>query len=103
MIEADKPFDSMALANTILRSSDNVHFYVLGACRYLSPTFRDMFSLGRRLATNKNYIKDGYPVIPLPEDRETIHYLLSIIHPYIDEPKFDDSRLLYKVSKMAEK
>jgi hypothetical protein len=103
-MEADKPFDSTALADTILRSSDDVHFYVLGAflC-YVSPTFRDMFSLSRGSATDKNEIKDGHPVIPLSEDRETIHYLLSIIHPYIDEPKLDDSRLLYKVWKMAEK
>ena len=103
-MEADRPFDSTALADAILRSSDDVHFYVLGAfLRYVSPTFRDMFSLSRGSATDKNEIKDGYPVIPLPEDRETIHYVLSIIHPYIDEPKLDDSRLLYKVWKMAEK
>ena len=97
-MEADKPFDSTALADTILRSSDDVHFYVLGAfLRYVSPTFCDMFSLSRGSATDTNEIKDGYPVIPLPEDRETIHYILSIIHPYIDEPKLDDSRLLCKV------
>ena len=103
-MEADRPFDSTALADAILRSSDDVHFYVLGAfLRYVSPTFRDMFSLSRGSATDRNEIKDGYPVIPLPEDRETIHYVLSIIHPYIDEPKLDDSRLLYKVWKMAEK
>ena len=103
-MEADKPFDSMALADTILRSSDDVHFYVLGAfLRYVSPTFCDMFSLSRGSATDTNEIKDGYPVIPLPEDRETIHYMLSIIHPYIEEPKLDDSRLLCKVWKMAEK
>ena len=103
-MEADKPFDSTALADTILRSSDDVHFYVLGAfLRYVSLTFRDMFSLSRGSAADENEIKDGYPVIPLSEDKETIHYLLSNIHPYINKPKSDDSRLLIKVWKMAEK
>ena len=103
-MEADKPFDSTSLADTVIRSSDDVHFYVLGAfLRYVSPTFRDMFSLSRGSAAEENEIKDGYPVIPLSEDKETIHYLLSNIHPYINKPKSDDSRLLIKVWKMAQK
>jgi hypothetical protein len=103
-MEADKPFDSTALADTLIRSSDNVHFYVLGDfLRYVSPTFRDIFSLSRGSAADENEIQDGYPVIPLSEDKETIHYLLNIIYPYINKPKSDDSRLLMNVWKMAEK
>ena len=103
-MEADKPFDATALADTVLRSSDNVHFYVLGAfLRYASPTFRDLFSLSQGSATDKNEIKDGYPIIPLPEDSKAIHCLLSIIHPYINKPKLDDGRLLIEVWEMAEK
>ncbi|KAF8656130.1 hypothetical protein AX14_008086 [Amanita brunnescens Koide BX004] len=105
-MEADKPFDSTALADTVLKSSDNVHFYVLGAfLRYVSPIFHDLFRLSRGSASesDENEIKDGYPVIPLPEDSKTVHYLLSIIHPYINRPKLDDSRLLHNVWKMAEK
>ncbi len=102
-MEADEPFGSTALADAVLRSSDNVHFYVLGAfLRYVSPTFRDMFSLNQG-AADENEIKDGYPVIPLQEDGETIRCLLSIIYPYINKPRFDNTRLLIKVWKMAEK
>ncbi len=103
-MKAEEPFDATALADTVLRSSDKVHFYVLGAfLRYASPAFRDLFSLGQGSAADKNEIKDGYAVIPFPEDSKTIRYLLSVIHPYIDKPKLDDSRLLIKVWKMAEK
>jgi len=99
-MKAEGPFDATAPADTVLRSSDNVHFYVFGAfLHYASPAFRDLFSLGQGSAAGKN----GYPVLPLPEDSKTIHYLLAVIHPYIDKPKLDDSRLLIKVWKMAEK
>jgi hypothetical protein len=69
----------------------------------VSPTFRDLFSLSQGSAADKNEIKDGYPVIPLPEDSKTIHCLLSIIHPYINKPKLDDGGLLISVWEMAEK
>jgi len=88
----------------VLRSSNNVHFYVLGAfLRYVSPTFRDLFSLGKGSAESGNEIKDGHPVIPLTEDDRTIRCLLSIIYPSIDEPDLVDGRLLIKVWRMAEK
>lgn len=103
-MEADEPFNSTALADAVLRSSDNVHFYVLGAfLRYVSPIFRDMFSLNQGLAADENEIRDGYPVIPLQEDGETIRCLLSVVYPYINKPRFDNTCLLIKVWKMAEK
>ncbi|KAF8347930.1 hypothetical protein F5887DRAFT_1072266 [Amanita rubescens] len=104
MAEAAKPFDSTALADTVLRSSDGIHFYVLGALlRYVSPTFRDLFSLGRGSAASGNEIMVGHPVIPLTEDSKTIHCLLRLIYPSIDEPDLADGRLLIKVWRMAEK
>ena len=74
IMEADKPFDSTTLGDIILISSDDIHFYVLEAfLSYVSPTFRDMkFSLSRGSLAEKNEMKDGYPVVPLPEDRESI-------------------------------
>lgn len=100
-MEAARPFDSTALADTVLRSSNNVHFYVLGAfLRYVSPTFRDLFSLA---SASGNEVKVGHPVIPLAEDDRTIRCLLSIIYPSTDEPDLVDGRLLIKVWRMAEK
>ncbi|KAK2462747.1 hypothetical protein APHAL10511_005265 [Amanita phalloides] len=97
-------FSSTALADTVLRSSDGVHFYVLIAfLRYVSPIFRDMFLLNTGSAAEHNEIKDGYPVISLSEDSETILCLLRIIYPYIDKPELDDVKLIVKVWKMAEK
>ncbi|KAF8632910.1 hypothetical protein AX15_001635 [Amanita polypyramis BW_CC] len=103
-MDADKPFDANATTDTVIRSSDNIHFYVVGALlSYISPVFRDLFSLNQGPSTDENETKNGYPVIPLPEDSESIRNLLNIIYPYINKPKLDDTQLFIKVGKMAKK
>ncbi|PFH50239.1 hypothetical protein AMATHDRAFT_99685, partial [Amanita thiersii Skay4041] len=101
---AEKPFDLTALADVIIRSSDNIDFHVLQALlRLVSPIFRDMFSLSSGLDNQDDHIKNGLPIIDLPEDSESLHFLLTIIYPHIDEPKLDDCHLIWKVCKAAQK
>ncbi|KAF8638442.1 hypothetical protein AX17_002199 [Amanita inopinata Kibby_2008] len=105
-MDATKPFDAAAFADVIVRSSDNVDFFVLQSLlRLVSPVFNDMFSPNRRGAasTDENEIKNGLPVIPLSEDSETLYFLFTLIYPYIHEPNLDNGHLLLKVGKVAQK
>ncbi|KAF8739503.1 hypothetical protein AX14_009286 [Amanita brunnescens Koide BX004] len=102
--DADVPYDSSAVADTILCSSDNVYFYVLGGLlRLVSPVFRDMFDLNRGNAAEQNQQKNGFPVIPLMEDSATLRFLLDFLYPRIREPQLHDLTLLWKVCKAAKK
>ncbi|KAF8632908.1 hypothetical protein AX15_001633 [Amanita polypyramis BW_CC] len=103
-MDADMPFGATAVADTVIRSSDDIYLYVLGALlRYVSPVFRDLFSLNRGPSDSENETRNGYPVIPLPEDSDSIINLLRIIYPCIDKPKLDGSLVFMKVGEMAEK
>ncbi len=102
--DAEPPYDSTAVADTILRSSDNIDFYVvLGLLRLVSPFFRDIFDLNRGTAVEQNEMKDGFPVIPLMDDSKTLRLLLDFFHPRVEEPQLDDVTLFWNVSKAAKK
>ena len=102
--DADAPYDSAAVADTILYSRDNVYFYVLGTLLCLvSPVFRDMFDLNRGAAAEQNQQKNGLPVIPLMEDSATLRFLLDFLYPRIKEPQLDDVALVRKVCRAAKK
>ena len=61
-LNAEPPYGSTAVVDTILRSSDNVDFYVvLGLLRLVSPFFRDIFDLNRGTAVEQNEKKNVFP------------------------------------------
>ena len=104
IVDADSPYDPTAFADTIIRTSDNVHFYILGNfLSYVSQVFRDLFDLNRGAAVEQNEKKDGYPVIPLLDDGATLRFLLDLIHPRIEERQLDDVTLFWNVSRAAKK
>ncbi|KAF8630128.1 hypothetical protein AX15_003084 [Amanita polypyramis BW_CC] len=101
--EARKPFDVNAFSDIILQSSDSVHFYVHSAfLSFVSPSFRDMFSLNRGPAVDQNEKKGGFPIIGVTEDSETLYFLLELIYP-VEESPFYDLGVFRKVCKAAQK
>ena len=98
----ESPYDSAApSADIILRSSDLINFYVLKAfLSYVSPFFKDMFSLP---STTTNEIMNDFPVIAVAETSETIRLLLDLIYPHVDKPQIDDVALFLNVCKATQK
>ncbi|KAK0480637.1 hypothetical protein IW261DRAFT_1563320 [Armillaria novae-zelandiae] len=77
MTVASAPFDSVEDADVILRSSDNVEFFVFKAflC-YASSFFNNLFSDG-----NPDEMKDGLPVAPVAERAKIFRILLLFCYP----------------------
>ncbi|KAK0192711.1 hypothetical protein F5146DRAFT_1136533 [Armillaria mellea] len=77
MAVASAPFDSVEDADVVLRSSDNVEFFVFKAflC-YASSFFKNLFSDG-----NPDEIKDGLPVAPVVERAKIFRILLLFCYP----------------------
>ena len=100
-MDAPAPFDSSAISDTIIRTSDNTHFYVLGAfLYYVSETFRDKLSLNRGpAATDKN---GELPVLDFSEDSKIFNILLEYIYPRVDEPQFHDLGIFKRTCKAAQ-
>ncbi|KAJ7696014.1 hypothetical protein B0H17DRAFT_1198334 [Mycena rosella] len=89
---APSPYDDPVHADIILQSSDNVNFFVYKLLLSLvSPVFKDMFTLPQPAkspsdATNgrdggKNEETTVHPVIPVAEDSDTLHRLLTWCDP----------------------
>ncbi|KAK0203651.1 hypothetical protein DFS33DRAFT_818871 [Desarmillaria ectypa] len=77
MTIASAPFDVVEDADVILRSSDNVEFFVLKAfLSFASSFFKHMFSDG-----NPDEIKNGLPVAPVVETAKIIRILLLFCYP----------------------
>jgi len=73
------PFDH-ADADTVLRSSDKVDFFVYRVLLSISsPFFKSMFSLPQPISEKPN------PVIDVTENSRTIAVLLKIIYPLVSE------------------
>ncbi|KAK2462719.1 hypothetical protein APHAL10511_005237 [Amanita phalloides] len=98
--DADKPFDSSAKANVILRSNDIVDFHVLQDLLCLFSPNMVPPNLGE--AKDMNDTKNGLPVIPLEEDSATLYGLLQLIYPYPIEPTYT-FELYMKMVKAARK
>ncbi|KZT65693.1 hypothetical protein DAEQUDRAFT_513737 [Daedalea quercina L-15889] len=98
---ASPPFDDPH-ADLILRSSDRVDFRVLrGILRLASPFFASMFEIGQTCASDvSDELRDGCPVIPVPEDSHTLDSLLRIIYPRKD-PFLDDPSKVNSVMAAA--
>ncbi|KAF8347915.1 hypothetical protein F5887DRAFT_1157518 [Amanita rubescens] len=131
-ISANKPFDSSAEADIILRSSDKVDFFVQKSfLRWGSPVLNEKLSeppyerknkgdkdpkngfpiipLKRAgsirfssSAKNRNDGNNGLPIFQLEEDNITLYNLLLLIHPYSTEPHCTIEVLL-NVGKAAKK
>jgi hypothetical protein len=87
--DAEPPFDATSArrADVILRSSDNVDFWVLKAfLAYSSPFFMTMFDLPREeggspLVLPVDDAKGGLPIVVLPESGEVLYRLLHLCYP----------------------
>jgi hypothetical protein len=77
--DADPPFD-VQHADIILRSTDNVDFKTFKCLlSFASPFFEAMFSLPQHSSNDE--IKDGLPVVQVPECSEALRTLLLFCHP----------------------
>ncbi|KAI0067666.1 hypothetical protein BV25DRAFT_847783 [Artomyces pyxidatus] len=78
------PFDRRD-ADIIVRSSDFVDFRLhKSIISVASNIFTDMLSFPQHLTTDAgslDVVKDGLPVVNLPEDATTLHRLLSFVYP----------------------
>ena len=101
-MDAPTPFDSSAISDTIIRTSDNIRFYVLGAFLYfVSEAFRDKLSLNRGPAADENE-KGELPVYEFSEDSEIFNILLEFIYPRVDEPQFHNLDVFKRTCKAAQ-
>ena len=99
-MDAPAPFDSSAISDTVIRTSDNIHFYVLGAfLYYVSDALRDRLSLNQgRVAASEGVL----PVLDFSEDSEIFNILLEHIYPSVDEPRFRDLDIFKRASRAAQ-
>lgn len=94
-IDAEKPFDSSAKADIILRSTNGVDFYVLRALLDLvAPAFPD---------ASVTCLKNKLPVLNMEEDSTTLRHLLSFIYPQPVDNQIDDIDNFVKVCRAAQK
>ncbi|KAF8693961.1 hypothetical protein AX14_002232 [Amanita brunnescens Koide BX004] len=101
-MDAQKPFDASAYSDVILRSSDDIDFFVLESLLCLvSPVFCTLLSSNRDSAPKQK--KNDRPIVPVADDSKTLHYLLSIIYPYPHQLKLNDCPLLLKVGSAVQK
>ncbi|KZT07326.1 uncharacterized protein LAESUDRAFT_124345, partial [Laetiporus sulphureus 93-53] len=86
-VDAPAPFNK-STADVILRSSDGVDFRVKKAIIAEASTFfESMFTRPRLQAASDEY-RDGLPVIPMTEDKNTLEKLLRICYP-VRDPDID--------------
>ncbi|KAK2462754.1 hypothetical protein APHAL10511_005272 [Amanita phalloides] len=101
-MDAQTPFDASAYSDVILRSVDNIDFFVIeGLLRLVSPVFNTTLSSNRVSALHEK--KNDRPVFSVAEDSETLHHILSSIYPYVIQAKLNDCRLLLKVGAAVQK
>ncbi|KAF8347866.1 hypothetical protein F5887DRAFT_1258985 [Amanita rubescens] len=104
-MDAQAPFDSSAMADIILRSSDNIHFYVLGTFLYFvshDQTFRKTLSARQGPLLGENETRGNLPIIDLEAHSEMIYIVLELIYPRADEPRFRNLDVFRKVCKTAQ-
>ena len=98
---AKEPFSSNPLADIIIRTSNNVNFFVVKAILSLaSPVFADMFTLPHTptadrapsppnsSSTPTSSVKQQIPVVAVTEDDQIIDIILRVCYP-VPNPKFD--------------
>ncbi|KIL69205.1 hypothetical protein M378DRAFT_21413 [Amanita muscaria Koide BX008] len=103
-MNATSPYNPTLAADIVLRTSDDVDFYVIGPfLRFVSPVFMDMYTLNHGPAAEENEKKDGRPLIRLEEDSRTLRLLLDTIYPYAKDPPLTDVSLFWKIGKASKK
>ncbi|KAM6491634.1 hypothetical protein JOM56_012878, partial [Amanita muscaria] len=102
-MNANSPYNPTVAADIVLRTSDDVDFYVIGPLlRFVSPVFMDMYTLNHGPVA-ENEKKDGRPLIRLEEDSRTLRLLLDTIYPYAKDPPLTDVSLFWKIGKASKK
>jgi len=100
---ADSPFDLTAVADVILRSSDNVDFYVMKAfVAYSSRFFSRIFTLPQSNNPDEKETQDGIDIVQLDERSQPLRYTLLFCYPG-PSPTIDDIYDLMAVAQIAEK
>ncbi|CAL1697439.1 unnamed protein product [Somion occarium] len=101
---AKAPFDDRS-ANIILRSCDDIEFYVYKDILVVaSPFFRTTFSLPQPSPspdTASDINADGLPIIRVPEDGETLDYILRVCYPLRPPARLTSMSLAEKVLEAA--
>jgi hypothetical protein len=78
---AAPPYDDPAQCDLVLESSDHVNFFVYRLLLSLvSPVFKDMFAMPQPVSEST---KESHPVIPVAEDSETLHRILTWCDPRV--------------------
>ncbi|KAM6497213.1 hypothetical protein JOM56_007686, partial [Amanita muscaria] len=98
------PYNPSLAADVVLRTSDDVDFYVIGPfLRFVSPVFMDMYTLRYGPAAEENEKKGDRPLIRLEEDSRTLRLLLDLIYPHAKDPPLTNASLFWKVGKASKK
>ncbi|KAK7681857.1 hypothetical protein QCA50_015204 [Cerrena zonata] len=109
---AQSPFDNTA-ASIVLRSCDNVEFYVYKEIlKVASPFFSTMFSLPQPPPPTNHSINpssamvdemspEGLIIIPMPEDSESLDYILRVCYPLRTPARLTSLSLVEKVLASA--
>ncbi|KIL69192.1 hypothetical protein M378DRAFT_157426 [Amanita muscaria Koide BX008] len=99
---ASPPYNPSLAADVVLRTSDDVDFYVIGPfLRFVSPVFVDMYTPNHGPAAEENEKKDDRPLIRLEEDSGTLRLLLDTIYPSEKAPPLTDVSLFWRVGKAS--
>ncbi|KAF9002302.1 hypothetical protein BDQ17DRAFT_1243368, partial [Cyathus striatus] len=94
--QATYPFNDPKKSDVILRTSDNVDFYVYRIILSVaSPFFESMFSLPQSVLDDTNH-----PVIDVSEDSKIIDPLLRLCYP-VDDPIIMDPIILGDILEAA--
>lgn len=95
-------FPSSASADVLIRTADNVNFYLLKAVlTQASPFFNDMFSIQQpELPIASGAILDNEDPIPVTENSQTFDYLMRLCYP-VDYPVIKDLSLVESVLEAA--
>ncbi|KAI0789317.1 hypothetical protein C8Q75DRAFT_767559 [Abortiporus biennis] len=102
---AQPPFNDED-ADVVLRTSDNVDFYIHKVILSIaSPFFKDMFSLNQPQTTLDGpaaLTQKNHPIIHITEDSQTIDHLLRLCYP-VDDPASGDLNHIGRVLEAAMK
>ena len=101
--DVPSPFGQTAKTNAILRSSDDVDFYVNKSfLSYLSPVFEELFANGDGVLSETDERGNNSSVFIVEEDSDSLYGLLCFLHPYADEPSIKDLKLYPKIWTAAQ-
>ncbi|KAF8347926.1 hypothetical protein F5887DRAFT_1259183 [Amanita rubescens] len=98
---AQKPFDSTAKADVILRSKDLVDFFVLEDLVRVASLSSPFLDITNPLGITIGKTEDGRPIINVVEDNEVLCHLLGLIYYVSDDLDVKNCRLYTQVALAA--